>query len=160
MGMAQSFPRKFAKNFLTCGLIVLTTKDIFATVIPVRDFSMHPTLNPRMSTDDYVFVEKLCLVKYQFSKGDVVVFSSPSNYREKHIKRIVGLPGDFIGDPYSPDALRIPKGRCWVEGDNSAVCSDSRSYGPIPLGLILGRVTHVVWPPHRIGKVSRRYPSD
>ncbi|KAF8397302.1 hypothetical protein HHK36_016215 [Tetracentron sinense] len=84
--------------------------------------------------------------------------SSPSNHREKHIKRLIALPGDWIRTPNSYDTLKIPEGHCWVEGDNSASSLDSRSFGPIPLGLMCGRVTHIVWPPQRIGEVERRIP--
>lgn len=49
----------------------------------------------------------------------------------------------------------MPVGRCWVEGDNAAVSGDSRSaYGPVHLGLLEGRVSHVVWPLERIGRVA------
>lgn len=33
-------------------------------------------------------------------------------------------------------------------------------YWQIPLGLVQGRVTHIVWPPQRIGAVERRYPQE
>lgn len=35
--------------------------------------------------------------------------------------------------------MQIPKGHVWLEGDNSARSLDSRSFGPIPYGLIKGR---------------------
>uniref|UniRef100_A0A453LBP3 Uncharacterized protein n=1 Tax=Aegilops tauschii subsp. strangulata TaxID=200361 RepID=A0A453LBP3_AEGTS len=28
----------------------------------------------------------------------------------------------------------------------------------VPLGLVQGRVTHVVWPPRKIGRVDKRVP--
>ncbi|GMH18941.1 hypothetical protein Nepgr_020782 [Nepenthes gracilis] len=129
--------------------------------MPVRGLSMSPTLNPVPNTfmgfpsDDYVLVEKFCLQKYNFSRGDVIVFSSPSNHKEKLTKRIVALPGDWLRSSHSYDAMKIPEGHCWVEGDNSASSFDSRSFGPIPIGLAHGRVSHILWPPQRIGQVGR-----
>ncbi|XP_028086655.1 mitochondrial inner membrane protease subunit 2 isoform X1 [Camellia sinensis] len=170
----QNFLWSFAKKYFTFGLIALTVSDRYASVVPIRGVSMSPTFNPHGSTltgltDDYVLVEKFCLDKYKFSQGDVVVFCSPSNHKENHIKRITALPGDWISSPYAHDALKVPEGHCWVEGDNFASSLDSRSFGPklltksyrqIPLGLVQGRVTHIVWPPRRVGKVERRIPQD
>nr|POE58522.1 mitochondrial inner membrane protease subunit 2 [Quercus suber] len=130
----QSLLWNSVKKFLTCGLIGLTISDRYASIVPVRGASMSPTFNPRPRnfTDDYVLVEKFCLKKYGFSHGDVVVFCSPSNHKEKHIKRIIALPGDWIGATHNShdDVLKVPKGHCWVEGDNSASSMDSRSFGP------------------------------
>ncbi|PWA80493.1 inner membrane protease subunit [Artemisia annua] len=111
-----------------------------------------------LDADDYVFLEKFCLDKYRFSHGDVVIFSSPTSYNERSLKRIVAMEGDYISNVNG--AIKVPEGHCWVEGDNSASSVDSRSFGAIPLGLIHGRVTHIIWPPQRIGKVDRRIPQD
>lgn len=155
-----------AKKFFTIGLIGLTVSDRYLSIVPVRGLSMSPTFNPQInsssgsSTDDRVLVEKFCLERYKFSCGDVVVFCSPSNHREMHIKRITALPGDWISTPHSYDPIVVPEGHCWVEGDNSVFSLDSRSFGPIPLGLVHGRVTYIVWPPQRVGKVDKRIPRE
>lgn len=65
-----------------------------------------------------------------------ILCSSPSNHKEKHIKRIIALPGDWIGTTHnSYDVVKIPEGHCWVEGDNSAFSMDSRSFGPVSCSL-------------------------
>jgi inner membrane protease subunit 2 len=116
---------------------------------------MSPTFNPQRNSylDDYVLVDKFCLKDYKFARGDVVVFSSPTHFGDRYIKRIVGMPGEWISS--SRDVIRVPEGHCWVEGDNKTSSLDSRSFGPIPLGLIQGRVTRVMWPPQRISKIGR-----
>ncbi|KAL6278121.1 hypothetical protein ACE6H2_021722 [Prunus campanulata] len=134
-----------SKKFLSDGSILLQKCDYLLK-------------NSDMGTrNDYVLVEKRCLQNYKFSHGDVVVFS---NYKERHIKRITALPGEWIGTRHSYDVLKIPEGHCWVEGDNSSSSLDSRSFGPIPLGLVQGRVTRIAWPPQRIGAVEKRTPQD
>jgi len=40
--------------------------------------------------------------------------------------------------------LQVPPGHVWLEGDNPKESLDSRYYGPVPLALIQGRVTHQV----------------
>ncbi|KAL6146185.1 PREDICTED: mitochondrial inner membrane protease subunit 2 [Fragaria vesca subsp. vesca] len=151
----------FPNKLFTVGVVGLCISDSVASVAPVRGSSMSPTLNPAktnlmgISTDDYVLLEKLCLNHYKFKHGDIVVFCSPSNHKERHIKRITGLPGDWIGNRKSYDVVKVPEGHCWVEGDNSSSSMDSRTFGTIPLGLIQGKVTHIVWPPQRIGAVQR-----
>ncbi|XP_054780251.1 uncharacterized protein LOC129287976 [Prosopis cineraria] len=159
-----SFIWSFTKKFITFGLITVTVTDRYVTIVPVRGGSMSPTFNPKTSSlmgniyDDYVLVEKFCLGNYRFSRGDVVVFRSPLNHKETHIKRIVALPGEWFGAQRNYDVLKVPEGHCWVEGDNAASSLDSNSFGPIPLGLVGGRVTHIVWPPQRIGAVKKTPP--
>ncbi|XP_059667976.1 uncharacterized protein LOC132313288 isoform X2 [Cornus florida] len=129
----RSFLWSTAKKCFTVGLITLTISDRYASILPVRGHSMSPTFNPQTGSfmDDRVLVEKFCLEKYKFSHGDVIIFCSPSNWREKQVKRITALPGDWMKSPSSHDVIRIPEGHCWVEGDHSAFSLDSRSFGPI-----------------------------
>uniref|UniRef100_A0A453LBJ5 Mitochondrial inner membrane protease subunit 2 n=2 Tax=Triticinae TaxID=1648030 RepID=A0A453LBJ5_AEGTS len=86
------------------------------------------------------------------------VWWTPVDHQRKAIKRVIGLPGDWISVPETKEIRKIPEGHCWVEGDNGSVSRDSRTYGPVPLGLVQGRVTHVVWPPRKIGRVDKRVP--
>ena len=57
--------------------------------------------------------------------------SSPSNHKERHIKRITALPGDWFGIQKSYDVLRVPEGHCWVEGDNPSSSIDSITFGTV-----------------------------
>lgn len=36
---------------------------------------------------------------------------------------------------------KVPRGHVWVEGDNRNNSSDSRDFGPVPLGMITGKVS-------------------
>lgn len=160
-----NFLWNLSKRYFTVGLIGLTVSDRYFSIVPIHGSSMSPTFNSHVNNSkgpflvDHVLVEKFCLEKYKFSRGDVVVFRSPTNYKEKHVKRLIGLPGDCIYTPHY-DVVVVPEGHCWVEGDNSALSLDSRSLGPIPLGLVRGRATHIVWPPRRICKVDGGIPQE
>ncbi|KAJ8616953.1 hypothetical protein MRB53_013139 [Persea americana] len=155
----------FTRASVTGALFGVTISDRYASIVPVRGLSMYPTFNPgrnsfpRSLSGDLVLVEKFCLAKYKFSHGDVIVFRSPSNHKETLVKRLIALPGEWIRVPESREILKIPQGHCWVEGDNSTHSLDSRSFGPIPLALIQGRVSHVIWPPQRMGEVERKLPT-
>lgn len=49
------------------------------------------------------------------------------------VKRIIGLPGDWIQVPDKAEILKVPEGHCWVEGDNANSSLDSRYFGPVHL---------------------------
>jgi signal peptidase I len=92
------------------------------------------------------------------------------------IKRIVGGPGDVISiveghvirngkrepDHYTrPCAgvsecnfatqIKIPPGHWFMMGDNRGESDDSRFWGPVPTGWIVGGAFATYWPPDRIG---------
>jgi signal peptidase I len=46
---------------------------------------------------------------------------------------------------------RIPPGMYLMEGDNRAHSCDSRVWGLVPRGNIIGKVVLTYWPPGRIG---------
>ncbi|HEY5045523.1 MAG TPA: signal peptidase I [Solirubrobacteraceae bacterium] len=92
------------------------------------------------------------------------------------IKRIVAGPGDVISiheghvtrngkreaDSYirqcgpSPECnfpvpITIPPGHWFMMGDNRGESDDSRFWGPVPTGWIIGEAIATYWPPDRIG---------
>ncbi|KAI9594961.1 peptidase S24/S26A/S26B/S26C [Syncephalis fuscata] len=50
--------------------------------------------------------------------------------------------------------ITIPRGHCWVEGDDPFHSRDSNAFGPVPVGLIQSRVACIVWPLQRFGMLS------
>lgn len=82
-----------------------------------------------------------------WSKGDVVVAAVPT---DGHLvmKRICGMPGESVPvDRLGKRHITVPPGSTWLLGDNRSASLDSRNYGPVPMALLQGRVTAVVWPP-------------
>ncbi|XP_042452198.1 mitochondrial inner membrane protease subunit 2-like isoform X1 [Zingiber officinale] len=138
----------------------LTISDKFFTVYSVTGSSMHPTFTtsngsfPAFLKGDIVLVERFWDDK--LSHGDVITFKSPTDHKKEFVKRLIALPGDWMQCPNSHDIVKIPEGHCWVEGDNRSSSLDSRHFGPIPLGLVRGRVTHIIWPLKRMSKVERK----
>uniref|UniRef100_A0A060T5M9 ARAD1B13046p n=1 Tax=Blastobotrys adeninivorans TaxID=409370 RepID=A0A060T5M9_BLAAD len=110
-----------------------------------RGESMLPTLR---AAGDYVHVDKLFHSRGRNCKvGDIIVAGKPTDPEQRVCKRITGMPGDVVlVDPSANDYDRfitIPDGHCWVTGDNLHESIDSRTYGPLPLALIRGKVVAI-----------------
>jgi inner membrane protease subunit 1 len=42
--------------------------------------------------------------------------------------------------------FKVPEGHVFLAGDNLPWSRDSRNYGPVPMGLINGKIVARVWP--------------
>ena len=84
--------------------------------------------------------------------------------REGHVFRKAGGKGGFVRerDGYTrpcgssqecnfPTAIRVPPGHWFMMGDNRGESDDSRFWGPVPTGWIIGGAVFTYWPPDRIG---------
>ncbi|XP_052779907.1 mitochondrial inner membrane protease subunit 2-like [Mya arenaria] len=136
--------------------VTLTFIDTVGHVSRVEGVSMQPCFNPEVNKSlDYVWLNIWSTVGYQFKRGDIVTLRAPYNPKNTVIKRIIALEGDSVSHVNSDDVwVRVPRGQCWVEGDNPRFSKDSNSYGPVPLGLIQAKATHIVWPPRRWCKLN------
>ncbi|PNH10360.1 Mitochondrial inner membrane protease subunit 2 [Tetrabaena socialis] len=142
--------------------------DTVLSVLVVEGQSMWPTLNGEgRFWRDVVVVEKLTYKwQHKYQRGDVAVLWAPDQPHQQLVKRIIAVEYDVVWDSEKNAPQKIPQaglggGRCWMEGDNPDASGDSRNvYGPVHLGLLEGRVTHVLWPPWRSGAVRRWYPHD
>jgi signal peptidase I len=108
-------------------------------------------------------------------RGDVIVFTPPAPGLDKpYIKRVIGLPGDTVqvrdqsvfvngtrldesyigGKPsicqpaweYCNTPVVVPADTVFVMGDNRNNSEDSRFFGPVPAGNIIGKAWVVYWP--------------
>ena len=114
-------------------------------------------------------------------RGEIIVFKTPPEAKIRcgaggtFVKRLIGLPGETVSErdgviyindvelkePYIAAARRdhepprswakIPKGYYFFMGDNRAQSCDSRVWGPVPRGNLIGEVFFVYWPPNRLG---------
>ncbi|HEX4680103.1 MAG TPA: S26 family signal peptidase [Gaiellaceae bacterium] len=109
--------------------------------------SMEPTLHCarpaplcQASTADQVVALKYVLVSP--ARGDVVVFHAPPRARAA-----CGLkPGAIL----IKRITRIVNGRYFLRGDNAGASCDSRVWGTVPRGNLIGRVVATYWPLRRI----------
>ena len=95
--------------------------------VAVRGLSMLPTLAP----GEYVVARRGTPPR----PGAVVVVRRPDRLV---VKRVTRLTGD---------------GRVWVQGDNDAVTTDSRTFGPVERADVLGEVRWRYYPLRAAGRV-------
>ena len=88
------------------------------------------------------------------------------------IKRLIAVQGDWLHVPDHAEPVKLRKvcpkyqtyplitmqqGRVWLEGDaqGPAITSeDCKTWGPVPMALMQGRVEAVVWPPSRMHRLG------
>lgn len=145
--------------------------------VPVFLFRSHfrvhgDSMQPRLQHGDLLHVVPRSLTRNGYRRGSVVVVKSPARDDSLWVKRVVGLPGEFVEvredgsvliddtplrEPYrSPaktsggDALPwlCDPDEYFLMGDNRSDSGDSRRYGPIPSDRIIGRVW-LRWPLRR-----------
>ena len=101
---------------------------------------------PTMAESGEIVLELKWINVHELSRGDLVTYISPLDPARPVCKRIIGLPGDVVCvDPtgtYAPSTehVVVPNNHLWVSGDNLAYSRDSRVYGPVPMGLVRGRI--------------------
>jgi nickel-type superoxide dismutase maturation protease len=103
--------------------------------IEIEGASMVPTLMP----GDWALVVE----GRRPRRGSVVVVEHPGRPGYEIVKRIVGVPGDRIGDrSLAPDEF-------WVEGDRPDASTDSRQFGAVRREHLKARVLLIYWPKER-----------
>jgi signal peptidase I len=153
-------------------LIALLIKGFLFQAFYIPSESMVPTLQE----DDRVLVNKMSYRLHDVNRGDIVVFEAPPGTEDgidDLVKRVVGLPGETVegrdgtvyvdGQPldegYLPEGTvtgafapeTVPPDHYWVMGDNRPASRDSRYFGFVPEGDIVGRVFVRIWPITRVG---------
>ncbi|PIS17504.1 MAG: signal peptidase I [Candidatus Nealsonbacteria bacterium CG09_land_8_20_14_0_10_42_14] len=140
------------------------------------------SMEPNFQHGDYLIVDELSYQFRTPQRGEVIVFKSPQDPSQRYIKRIVGLPGEtieiqdgrvtifqadgttqFLDESYYlPDSLltlgkvqvTLDRDEYFVMGDNRLLSFDSRSWGALDEGNIIGRVFFRAWPFAALAKVE------
>ena len=106
------------------------------------------SMEPVIKEGDIFLLSRSCVRNQSLNPGDIIVSKSPVQPKDHICKRVVGLAGDTMSHHRADGCTYkyIPKGHVWLEGDNKEMSKDSRDYGPVPYGLILGRLFFRVYP--------------
>jgi signal peptidase I len=132
------------------------------------------------SVDDRVIANRLAYVYGSPKRGQLVVFKAPPAAAKcgggdggtTFVKRLIGLPGDQVSEhtgrisidgkplqePYVDPKLRdvesgswqVPAGHYFFLGDDRSHSCDSRTWGSVPRGSLIGPVVLTYWPPDRV----------
>lgn len=125
-----------------------------------------PSMQPTLQVGDTILVTPYVRDEKP-SRGDVVVFRSPSSHDEMVVKRVIATPGDLIesreglvtigghtlAEPYvhtrgvsGAIAPQVVPANCYfLLGDNRLNSYDSRLWGVIKEDAIIGQVRLVLW---------------
>ncbi|XP_015435109.1 PREDICTED: mitochondrial inner membrane protease subunit 1 [Dufourea novaeangliae] len=135
--MSYKYLLRVISNFVQCSCVIHCILEYIGDAVVCAGPSMEPTLY----TKDVLITERISIRLQKLEKGHIVVSKCPSNPKQHICKRILGLPGDKVND-----GIIVPNGHVWLEGDNIVNSTDSRVYGPVPQGLLRGRVICKIYP--------------
>ena len=137
------------------------------SVIHQPGTSMAPVLNAKGLTDPSA-MEKLLLRIFpgpsfnSLYTGDIVALQSPlTAERQVLVRRLAAVEGEeMVSDDPDLESWSLPDGHCWVLSESATFKAnapndiDSRSFGPLPVQNIIGRVIYQAASPTEHGPTS------
>jgi signal peptidase I len=170
------------QSILIAASIFLVIYIFFFRPFEVTGDSMFPNFKDK----EYVLTNLIVLRFLEPKKGDVIVFKAPPAPDKDFIKRVIGVPGDTImlknghvflnreqlnEEKYlNPDiktyggsflqegqSVTVPEGNFFVLGDNRPYSSDSREWGFVPRGNVIGESFFSYWPISEMGIIRNPY---
>ena len=135
------------------------------------------SMEPRLHHQERLFINKFVYQFEPIERGDIVVFNYPRDTSKSYIKRVVGLPGEWVTvtrgqvlvdgkplkEPYlwrafvdrgSYPAVHVGPNEYYVLGDHRDSSNDSRAWGTVNRKYIYGKAVFVYWPFADMGPVE------
>lgn len=141
------------------------------------------SMYPNLQDSEYLITNVIGLRLGDPKLGDIIVFEAPSEPDKDFIKRVIGTEGDIVGledgmvtlngelldeSKYldnqvktyggnflnEGDEVEVPEGFFFVLGDNRSYSSDSREWGFVPKGNIVGAAVFIYWPFDKAGFIE------
>lgn len=150
------------KFILTVAVIVIPIRTFVAQPFIVKG----PSMDPSFATGHYLIIDELSYYFTDPKRGEVIIMKYPKAPSIYFIKRVIGLPGETVTIKDGKVTITTKDGKnielrddfvaaknkisdnskttllddeYFVMGDNRAESSDSRSWGPLPRDLVVGR---------------------
>jgi signal peptidase I len=174
MNVELDFEKRYRLVREVIETVVLTILMFLVIRLAVQNFNIEGmSMEPSLHDKELILVDKWTYLFHAPARGDVVVFVAPPHPDQDYIKRVIAIPGDILTirdttvivdgvtlketyvDPhrqgnvyvYKPVSnFVIPANEYFVMGDNRIGSSDSRDWGLLPRGNIIGRAALVYWP--------------
>ena len=137
------------------------------------------SMEPNFYDHEYLIIDEIGYRLGEPMRGDIVVFRYPNDASQFFIKRVIGLPGERvvvadgmvrIYNQAHPDGFVLDESdylnvgvrttgekdvtlkgdEYFLMGDNRGASMDSRIFGPVARGFIVGRVWFRGWPPEKM----------
>jgi len=149
-------------------LLAFIAVAFFIRTPQVSGFSMAPHID----SGEFVVINTAAYRLGAVRRGDIIAFEHDRPAPSVYLKRIVGLPGERVeirhgavfidraqlAEPYvryrddrSTAPVTVAAGSYYVLGDNRANSDDSRDWGLVPSGEIIGKAVVAIWPPAHFG---------
>ena len=168
--------KNWGEPFLVAAVLAFGIRTFLLGPYKIPTGSMIPTF----LVGDRIFVDKVSYRFHPPKRGDIIVFKYPEDPKKDFVKRLAGLPGEkleikdgklivngkaqnetpFLEHYYynredwlyakEGQVITVPEGNYFSLGDNSAQSSDSRNWGFVPQGNMVGKAFFIWWPPKRM----------
>ena len=173
-GRRQFFEARYwLRDSILAVLIALIVTFFFYQPVQVEGTSMMPQLE----NHERVFVNKIIYRVEPVRRGEIIVFHYPLDPSKSFIKRVIGLPGDWVSirdgrvyingkllkEDYVPPSylghgnfppVHVAPDHYYVLGDHRDFSDDSRVWGTVDQKLIYGEAAFVYWPLGDIGSLQ------
>ena len=178
----KSFVWETAKVIVISLAIIIPVRYYVIQPFYVKGASMEPSYYDH----EYLIIDELSYHVRDPRHGEVVVFRPPNDPRQFYIKRVIGVPGDRVkitggsvirytaahpdgeqlDEPYLSEGtvtlgevdVQLKDNQYFVLGDHRGASLDSRVFGTIARGEIVGRTWIRGWPLNRITVFSAAAP--
>jgi inner membrane protease subunit 1 len=106
-----------------------------------------PSMMPMLDhSNNIILIDMLTLGFRAIKHGEIIMSKSMVEPDWVVCKQVMALPGNIVcTNPSKSEKslqrfIKVPLGKVWIQGDNLDFSRDSRTFGPVSINMIQGRV--------------------